>query len=100
MRVLSGSSTLEGPIMHAHNASQDDAETFLISLTGQVVRCVSLEDAVAVKTAEDILCGHDSTPYLPATLDRIADVLIRYHRLDVAEQLVRRALPMSSLKSP
>ena len=88
--------------MPADNASEDDAEIFLISLTGQVVRCVSLDDAVAVKTAEDILCGDDSTPYLPATLNRIADVLVRYHRLDVAEQLVRqeRALPRPHLKLP
>jgi hypothetical protein len=86
--------------MSADTASQDDAEVFTILLTGQVVRCVSLEDAVAVKTAEDILCGNDSTPYLPAMLNRIADVLVRYNRLDVAERLVGRRFSPLSRKSP
>jgi len=72
--------------MPADNA-QESADTFSITLAGRVVECVSLEDAVAVKTAEDILSGQDSTPYQPATLERLAEVLVRYHRLDAAEAL-------------
>jgi hypothetical protein len=76
--------------MPAGNASQDDAENFPIPLAGHVVNCTSLSDAVAVKTAEDILSGADPTPYLPAALQRIADILVRYHRADAAQRLAAR----------
>jgi hypothetical protein len=67
-----------------------DEEIFSIMLNGQAVECGSLEDAVAVKTAADILHGDDPTPYLPVQLERLAAVLVRYGQRRTAAMLITR----------
>jgi len=63
---------------------------FRLKLCGHVVECATLEDAVAVKSADDILRGDDPTPYRPEQLQRLADVLMRYGHRQAASTLVER----------
>jgi hypothetical protein len=65
-------------------------DQFDVALNGQVVKCRSLQDAVAVKAAADILSHSDPTPYKPDHLARLADVLLRYGQLRAADALIRR----------
>jgi hypothetical protein len=62
-------------------------DEFQVVLGGQTVGCATLEDAVAIKTANDILVGDDPTPYSEEQLAPIADVLIRYGFHRAAELL-------------
>jgi len=55
-----------------------DRDCFSVTFLGRTVHCDSLSDAVAVKTANDILIGDDSTPYRPDQLVSMASVLERY----------------------
>jgi hypothetical protein len=63
------------------------AHEFEVSLAGHPVGCETLSDAVAIKTANDILMGEDPTPYSPEQLEPIAAVLMRYGFYRVAELL-------------
>jgi hypothetical protein len=60
---------------------------FEVSLAGHMVGCKSLVDAVAIKTASDILTGEDPTPYSPEQLKPIVAVLLRYGFCRMAELL-------------
>ena len=64
---------------------------FEVSLAGRMVGCATLEDAVAIKTANDILSGDDPTPYSPEHLRPIAAVLERYGFFGTAELLETHA---------
>jgi hypothetical protein len=55
-------------------------ESFPIDFLGETIACETLEDAVAVTTASDILFRDDPTPYKQERLDEIADTLSRYGR--------------------
>ncbi len=61
------------------------AYEFEVSLAGHRIGCATLEDAVAIKTANDILNGDDPTPYSPEQLQPIVAVLERYGFLRAAE---------------
>jgi len=76
-----------------------DEEIFSIMLNGQAVECGSLEDAVAVKTAADILCGADPTRYLPEQLRRLADVLLHYGQGHAAAMLITSVRPSLNAES-
>jgi hypothetical protein len=60
---------------------------FQVSLAGRVVGCDSLEDAIAIKSANDILMGEDPTSYSEEQLAPLAEVLIRYGYVRAAESL-------------
>ena len=60
---------------------------FEVELGGQMVACATLADAVAIKTANDILLGDDPTPYSSEQLAPLAGVLIRYGYARAAELL-------------
>jgi len=62
-------------------------EQFQVSLAGRLIDCVSLDDAVAIKAANDILAGDDPTPYSPEQLAPLASVLSRYGFHRAAELL-------------
>jgi hypothetical protein len=62
-------------------------EQFQVSLAGRLIDCVSLEDAVAIKAANDILTGDDPTPYSADQLAPITNVLSRYGFHRAAELL-------------
>jgi hypothetical protein len=66
-----------------------NGDTFLVGLQGRLVECRSLKDAVAVKTAEDLL--RDRWSSTPSELHRLADVLTRCGCQDEAELLTHRA---------
>ena len=60
---------------------------FEVELAGYMVGCANLQDAVAIKTANDILVGDDPTPYSVAQLEPIVAVLERYGFQRAAELL-------------
>lgn len=61
---------------------------FHVSLAGELVGCDSLEDAIAIKSANDILTGDDPTDYSEEQLAPLAAVLLRYGYVRAAESLV------------
>ena len=61
------------------------AYEFEVLLAGHRVGCATLEDAAAIKAANDILSGDDPTPYSQAQLRPIAAVLERYGLFRAAE---------------
>jgi len=61
----------------------DDGE-FGVPLSGEIVPCRSLDDAIAVKAADDILSGNDLTSYPADYLERLVRVLLRYGRIRAA----------------
>ena len=63
------------------------AYEFEVSLAGHVVGCETLADAVAIKSANDILMGDDPTPYTAEQLKPIVAVLLRYGFCRVADLL-------------
>jgi hypothetical protein len=67
----------------------DDAQpdTFAVDLLGVPVVCATLEDAVAVKTANDIFSHADATPYRIDVILPFVKVLERYGRNAEAEKL-------------
>jgi len=77
--------------MQVGSATVGDSDLeFRLKLCGHVVECATLEDAVAVKSADDILRGDDPTPYRPEQLQRLADVLVRYGHRQAASTLIER----------
>ncbi|BBO32281.1 hypothetical protein [Lacipirellula parvula] len=60
------------------------SDEFEVFLTGEMVACRSLEDAVAVKAADDILSGNDLTAYQAVYLERLVRVLLGYGRVRAA----------------
>jgi hypothetical protein len=66
-----------------------NGDTFLVGLQGRLVKCTSLADAVAVKTADALLRDGDSST--PSELQRLACVLMRYDCPSEAEQLTHKA---------
>ena len=62
-------------------------DQFVVTLQGELVSCDSLDDAVAVKTANDILRDRTDSDFTPRELDRLAAVLMRYGRDAEAETL-------------
>jgi hypothetical protein len=61
------------------------AHEFEVSLAGHLIGCATLADAVAIKTANDILCGDDPTSYSREQLRPIVAVLERYGLFRAAE---------------
>ncbi|WP_428306502.1 hypothetical protein [Lacipirellula sp.] len=57
---------------------------FDAALTGEVVSCESLADALAIKAANQILCGSDRAAYKPAYLESLVRVLLKYGRTRAA----------------
>jgi hypothetical protein len=53
-------------------------EVFEVEVLGRMIGCASLDDAAAVKSANDILLGNDPTPYSLIQLKPLAQVLTRY----------------------
>jgi len=80
---------MEDPTLRPMEAS--DRDCFSVNFLGRTVDCDSLSDAVAVKTANDILIGDDPTPYRPDQLMSIASVLERYGCLAAADVLAHWA---------
>ncbi len=76
---------------HAVNNAVDnsDADVFLASLQGNVVQCSTVEDAIAIKTADSLL--RDGGVATSSELDRLADVVTRYGCLKAGELLSHRA---------
>jgi hypothetical protein len=64
-----------------------DAEVFSVLLLGVPVNCTTLEDAVAVKTANDIFTGVDPTPYRHEIVRPFVRVLGQYGRHEEAKRL-------------
>jgi hypothetical protein len=69
------------------NGHAYEADLFQVTLLGRTVECISLSDAAAVKTANDILLGDDPTPYASSQLAPLADVLVRYGQRWAADKL-------------
>lgn len=67
--------------------SPNDAEVFPVDLVGVPVNCATLEDAVAVKTANDIFNNADPTPYRRDVILPFVRVLGRYGRHAEAQRL-------------
>jgi hypothetical protein len=67
-----------------------NGERFAVQLGGHVVQCFTLDDAVSVKAANDILSRDDPTPYKPEHLERLAAVLIQYGHRGIADTLRSR----------
>jgi hypothetical protein len=65
-----------------------DGDIFLAPLDGQTVECTSIEDAVAIKTADGLLRNGDTCT--ESELRRLAGILIRYGRQHEAERLSNR----------
>ena len=63
------------------------AEFFSVDLLGVPVHCATLEDAVAVKAANDIFTKVDPTPYRMGMVLPFVRVLDRYGRHDEAKRL-------------
>jgi hypothetical protein len=63
------------------------AYEFEVSLVGRRVACETLADAVAIKSANDILMGDDPTPYSAEQLEPMVAVLLRYGFCRAAELL-------------
>jgi hypothetical protein len=70
--------------MHIEPATQFE---FQVSLVGELVGCDSLDDAIAIKSANDILLGDDPTSYSHEQLAPLAAVLVRYGYARAAEAL-------------
>jgi hypothetical protein len=68
-------------------SDNESPDLFVANLQGELVSCDSLDDAVAVKTANDILRYRTDCDFTPRELDRLAGVLIRYGRDADAETL-------------
>ena len=68
-----------------------DGDVFKVALRGAMIACQSLNDAVDVKTAEDIFAGNDLTHYQPEELERVATVLTRYQQSVFADALLNKA---------
>jgi hypothetical protein len=80
--------------VQADNAAVIDGDLiYRVKLCGQVVECLTLRDAAAVKTADDILRGDDPTPYRREQLEPWADVLLQYGQRQAARTLVDRSAP-------
>jgi hypothetical protein len=62
-------------------------DLFVVNLGGALIYCESLDDAVAVRTANDVLSLHTESDYTPRELDRLAGVLNRYGHDAEAETL-------------
>jgi len=77
--------------MQVDDSIVSDSEShYRISLCGQTIQCRSLDDAVAVKMAADILRGDDPTPYRHDQLEPIAEVLLQYGQRQAADTLLGR----------
>jgi hypothetical protein len=72
-----------GDVMEAHG------DTFVVHLRGRSIKCTSLEDAVAIKTADDVL--RDMHGMTAEELHRLAEVLLRYDCPDEAETFMHEA---------
>jgi hypothetical protein len=70
--------------MHSEPLTQFE---FQVTLAGQLVGCQSLDDAIAIKSANDILMGDDPTSYSDEQLAPLAAVLMRYGYVRAAESL-------------
>jgi hypothetical protein len=68
---------------------ETNGDTFLVALKGRLVTCTSLEDAIAIKTADSLL--NDRVISTASELYRLAGVLARYDCPIEAEQLTHRA---------
>jgi hypothetical protein len=68
-------------------SENESPDLFVVNLQGVLVSCDSLDDAVAVKTANDVLRWQSAGDFTPRELDRFAGVLIRYGRDAEAETL-------------
>ena len=66
-----------------------DGDVFLVPLNGRSVECTSIEDAIAIKTADDLL--RDGDACTPSELHRLAGILTRYGCRPEAEKLSSRA---------
>jgi hypothetical protein len=65
----------------------DAPDMFVVDFHGGSIACNSLDDAVAIKNANNILERHAENEYSPRELDRLANVLIRYGQDAAAETL-------------
>jgi hypothetical protein len=77
----------EGPI-------DDNGDVFLASIQGRRVDCRTVEDAIAVKTADTLLRSGASCP--ERELQRLLNVLTRYECKDAADALSQRLTRQSA----
>jgi hypothetical protein len=66
-----------------------DGDVFIAHLRGRLVNCISIDDAVAVKTAEALLRNGDAAT--PSELQRLAGILTRYDCHEEAQELSHQA---------
>jgi hypothetical protein len=69
----------------------EGGDTFVVAFQGRLVECFSLEDAIAIKTAGDILADFTTPDASAAELSRLSVTLQRYDLADAAHQLAHHA---------
>jgi hypothetical protein len=67
-------------------------DEFAVEFLGRTVRCYTLDDAIDVKMAADILDGLDPTPYSSDKLRELAGTLAVYRLDDDGARLQRLAM--------
>lgn len=73
------------------NVPTDGSDVFLAPLQGRLVECISIEDAVAIKTANGIIGNSESRRFSPFALDRLVVVLRRYGCDTAADAIAKRS---------
>ena len=69
--------------------SATERDVFIAFFKGRSIVCDSVDDAVAVKTADEILAERTENEYTPREFAKLGEVLIRYGRDAEAEALTR-----------
>jgi hypothetical protein len=64
-------------------------DSFLVGFEGRLIECFSLEDAIAVKSAQRALLEDTECDAKPGQLERWAKVMERYDALEAAGQLLQ-----------
>jgi hypothetical protein len=77
--------------MQEFELAANDDDALMVELQGRPVGCLSVEDAAAVKFADEILDDRTEHFVLPEELDQIVSVLSRYCRSEAAETLAQLA---------
>jgi hypothetical protein len=63
---------------------KSDSDTFVVALQGELIHCDKLQDAIAIKNANDVLGERGDDFFSTRELDEMADALTRYNRPDDA----------------
>jgi hypothetical protein len=73
-----------------------DGDTFLARIQGRVVPCKDVYDAIAINKADGLL--DDGQPSTGSELQRLAEILRRYHCDEEAEKLGHRACRVRAME--